>query len=168
MAKTFGLSQSGPRGAVILYSFFTFKQVDFNSYNSLEAFNTKVDSSPRLGRNGRPRRIDLALKEAGKLLKQSQRVGPKVVILLAGGRQNQETGSLEEAKQSLRSAGAKIYVIAFGKNVDPRALGVVTQQSQDIFTVLSHQELVRYTRPVAHRVKITQGERENGVVLEKA
>ena len=165
-ASAFGISTKGPRGAVILYSFFTFKQVDFNSYKSLDEFNVKVDSSPRLGRTVRPRRIDRALEEAARLLLQSGRSGPKVVILLTGGRQSQEPGvkSLDEAMSSVRSTGAKIYVVAFGGNTNNRELGTLTQHPQDVMTVSSFRDLLRHARPVAYRVKGTQGKSVHLVV----
>ena len=159
IAKVFGISKNGPRGAVVLYSFFTFKQVEFDSYENLNVFNFKVDGSPRLGRNAKPRRIDLAVEEAGKLLLKSRQSWNKVIILLAGGSPSQNAGSLERAKNTVSTAGAKVYVVAFGRNVNFKQLGLLTQQPQNVFTLSSHRELESYVRPVAHRVKTTQGEK---------
>lgn len=76
----------------------------------------------------------------------------KVAILLTGGRQSPDGGSLQEAMRPMRDLDVTTYVIAIGSQSD-----VPVQRPEDLFTVTSFDDLPRQVQPIATNITKPSG-----------
>ena len=76
----------------------------------------------------------------------------KVAILLTGGRQSPDGGSLQETMQALRNLNVTTYVIAIGTQSD-----VPVENPEDVLTVTSYNDLARQVQPIARSITKPRG-----------
>lgn len=115
LAKRLNVSPGKSRAAVIAFGSSSTLAIDFNSYNSFQAFETLVD---RLSSVVGTRRIDKAFEAAALVLKDSLPSVPKIVVLVTAGRQPLDAPSLEESAVPLHSIGVMFYVVSIANDLD--------------------------------------------------
>lgn len=76
----------------------------------------------------------------------------KVAILLTGGRQSPDGGSLHEAMRTLRNLDVTTYVIAIGAQSD-----VPVEQPENVLTVTSYSDLAQQVQPIARSITKRRG-----------
>ena len=84
------------------------------------------------------RRIDRALDEAAGILKKTDPLSSKIVVLLTTGRQARESDvtPFSVLMKALQDMGTRTYVIAIGSEPITRELKPLVNKTQDIFRVL--------------------------------
>ena len=158
MAKHLNVAPRQSRAAVVVYGSTAATTVNFDSYIKLSGFQRAVDSSPAAGGT---RRIDRALEMANQVLKSARTNLPRVVVLLATGRQSRENGakSLVDASRKLRNNGVKRFVIMIDNapNPDTRDFAPMVEHRRDITTAVSFENLEPMIRPIARRIALRPG-----------
>ena len=151
MARLLNVRPSKSRAAVISYGRNSTLVTRFTSYSSTDEFEASVDSAPY---EGGLRRIDQAVRNAGRVLGEARRSLPKVVILLTSGPETQDpdTEDLFDAAVALRGFDAKSFVVAIGSSPDVNELLPLVRTPEDVFQVPSFDDLGRRTMPIARRV----------------
>ena len=144
VAEGFGISQSGTRAGVVLFSQNAELHVKFDQYNKITDFQNAVDNLPLMGMTTR---IDKALKVAydqlfsmanGMRLKTS-----KVLILLTDGEQTQDADAIAPslAVMPFHEAGIKVIVVGIGKSVKPGELRSIVKSPSNLYFAKDFDQL---------------------------
>ena len=151
MARLLNVKPEKSRAAVISYGTNSTLVTRFTSYNSVDEFENIVDSAPF---ESGPRRMDLAIRNAGRVLGEARRYLPKVVILLTSGPETQdpETEDLYDAAEELRNFNAEVFVVAIGSNPDINELLPLVKKRDDVFQVSSFNILEKQSRSMAKKI----------------
>lgn len=124
---------------------------DLGRYKDQFEYVRKIDNAPMVGGL---RSMDRALDQALNTLKQSRKGAAKVVVLMTTGREQDNNGKspLDKKAALLKAAGARTYVIAFGKEPDSRELSAVVQRSEDLVRIYTIQDGPSHITAVAQRI----------------
>lgn len=76
----------------------------------------------------------------------------QIAILLTGGRQSPDGGSLEDAVQLMRNRDVTTYVISIGDRSD-----VPVQRPEDLFYLTSYSDLPRQVQSIAKNITKPRG-----------
>jgi len=128
LAKRLNVSPGKSQAALIPFGSSSTLAIDFNSYNSFQAFETLVD---RVSSIGGARRIDKAFQVASQVFRNSRSSVPKLVILLTTGQQPQNAPSLAESAVPLHSIGAMFYVVSIANDLDRKYFEVLVEDSTE-------------------------------------
>ena len=126
LAKRLNVSPGKSQAALIAFGSSSTLAIDFNSYNSFQAFETSVD---RVTSVGGVRRIDKAFKAAAQVLRNSRSSVPKIVVLLTTGQQPLNAPSLAESAVPLHSIGVMFYVVSIANDLDRKYFEVLVEDS---------------------------------------
>ena len=126
LAKRLNVSPGKSQAALIAFGSSSTLAIDFNSYNSFQAFETLVD---RVSSIGGARRIDKAFQTAAQVFRNSRSSVPKLVILLTTGQQPLNAPSLAESAVPLHSIGAMFYVVSIANDLDRKYFEVLVEDS---------------------------------------
>lgn len=151
MARLLNVEPNISRAAVISYGTNSTLVTRFTSYNSVDEFENSVDSAPY---ESGPRRMDLAIRNAGRVLGEARRSLPKVVLLLTSGPETQDldTENLHDAAEELRNFNAKVFVVAIGSSPDINELLPLVQKRDDVFQVPSFNVLEKQSRSMVKKI----------------
>ena len=151
MARLLNVKPNISRAAVISYGTNSTLVTRFTSYNSVDEFENSVDSAPY---ESGPRRMDIAIRNAGRVLGKARRSLPKVVILLTSGPETQDPDSenLQDAAEELRNFNAKVFVVAIGSSPDINELLPLVQKRDDVFQVPSFNVLEKQSRSMVKKI----------------
>ena len=99
--------------------------------------------------------MDRALEHATQLLSSRGRDGPWIVVLLTAGKQAAapDAKPLDQAVQPLKRLGARIYVVAVGRDPDTGELIHIVDRRMDIFLVVSAPELPEKAKSIGKSSK---------------
>ena len=151
LARMMNVSPKKSRAAFISYGSAPTLVMRFSGYSSVSQFDRAVDHAPY---SDGPRRMDLALEDAGRLLFEARPSVTKIVVLLAAGRQSREASlkPLNEAARQLRKYGAKTFVVAIGTEPDATELKPIVEEPQDLFEVRTFESLKSEANTIANSI----------------
>ena len=103
--------------------------------------------------------MDKALKLAARMFTNTQRKGPKVVILITSGKQTREseTVSLVEAMHPLSKFDPKVFVVAVARAPSFRKLEPVLNRVHNLVFAPSYANLKERSDPIARYIRINSG-----------
>lgn len=122
------------KAAVINYGSFPSTTVKFDEYSTLQGFKGGIERmTPARG----SRRIDRALDKAADLLRRTDPLSSKILVLLTTGRQAQESDvtPLDVSIQPIKDMGSEMYVVAVGNEPSTRELRPLVTKLEDMFRV---------------------------------
>ena len=150
LTSHFHISPYGPRGSAVIYA---------ENSRILSTFTdpNMVERVERAALVGTPRRMDVALELADRILSGSGKNTRKIAVLLTAGRQAPGGKSLDKAVEPLRRLGAQTFVVAVGRTPDEREISTVVDRPQDIFRVTNFGNIFSQTKPIAKTVRDKPG-----------
>ena len=155
LAKSFKISTSGPRAGIVVYGQRAYPMVRPSDYTSLEDFLSVVRRARVVGGD---RRLAVGLTTTASLLSRQGRDGAKVVIVLSGGKNSNQTDkALGNALKLLRTHQARVYVVGVGPNLSSNQLRRLVLSAEDVFSLPSFISLPRRVLPVAQHVSRNYG-----------
>ena len=122
------------KAAVINYGSFPSTSVKFDEYSSLKSLKGGVERmTPAQG----SRRIDRALDKTADLLRPTDPLSTKILVLLTTGKQAQESDvtPLDVSIQPIKDMGSAVYVIALGNEPSTQELRPLVTKLEDMFRV---------------------------------
>lgn len=151
IARSMNLAPEISRIAIVSYGDTPRMAINFDSYSTTGSFEAAVD---RVRSVGGERRIDLALDEAVKRIRQIDPTGKKIVVLLTAGRQTpaHNAKGLKEASKPLHDLGVYTYVVPIGNGADARELSFIVESSKDMFSVPAFENLVPKSKQIALQI----------------
>lgn len=156
LAKSFDISPSHSRVAIVLNSGSAFLGVSFDQYSNHAAFTSAVDKLPY--KKGR-KRVDKALEVANnELFVKARTKAVKLAVVIISGRQIQELNlkDLKRASERLRTAGVRILAVGIG-DVDPAELRLMTESYSDVFLAKSFEDLMPIVPELAQSACVIPG-----------
>lgn len=156
LVRDLELSTNSSRAAFITYGDRSSIASRFVGLKDLATFDVSVNNASYVGGT---RRIDRALQAVARLLEETRRDTPKLVILLTAGNQTSGVGSLGAAVDSVRQFGAKTFVVAIGDKLDVQKLKPLVGSPDDVVTVVSFKELKSQSTGIANHIGETAGEK---------
>ena len=144
VAQRIGISQSGTRAGIVLFSTTAKLEVKLNQYDKTADFNKAVDNLEFLDAGTR---IGLALKVALEQLftrANGMRANvPNIIILLTDGQTSTSDKSLlTRVVRRIRRADIKIIVIGIGPHVSPSELLKIAGTRKHLYLPKTYQELL--------------------------
>ena len=138
--KSFHVKRGQSRAAVITYGQDSEKVLRFDSYLSLEYIESVIDTATSIG--GSPR-IDKALVDADDVLRDANQSIPRIVIMFTTIRKGDDSQkkSMDTAAETIHDSGARVYVIAVGRDADADSLKRVPDAPEDIFKIPTFKDL---------------------------
>ena len=127
-------SAAKTKTAVINYGSFPSTVVKFDEYSSLKGFKGGIERiTPAQG----SRRIDRALDKAADLLRPTDPLSLRILVLLTTGRQAQESDvtPLDVSIQPIKDMGSQMYVVAVGNEPSTQELRPLVTKLEDMFRV---------------------------------
>lgn len=122
------------KAAVINYGSFPSVSAKFDEYSSLKGFKGGIERmTPAQG----SRRIDRALDKAADLLRPTDPLSSRILVLLTTGRQAQESDvtPLDVSIQPIKDMGSEMYVVAVGNEPSTQELRPLVTKLEDMFRV---------------------------------
>ena len=164
IGKLFGVAPSYSHAAVLGYSDRPRLLGGFYDHLMGKSFDDIVDSVTLTG--GR-RNIEEALKQTQRLLTSARPTVPYVVFLITYGQQARELGSqrLAEMAQSVRDAGASLYVIGVGVDDNDPQLKPVVRSLGDFFEISSSSGLSSNVPSIGYYVLSRTGKFSTNIFL---
>lgn len=158
LLRSLDIAPDTSRAAVISYGDQPSVASRFISLQNFKDFHRVVDSASYVGGE---RRIDEAFRMVNRLLNEAEGDSSKVVIFLTAGKQTIGGVSLFDITEPMRLSGAKVIVVAIGKDPDPKELGALVAIPQDILTVTSFENLQSQTKQISGYINKTAGKRSS-------
>lgn len=151
VATTLNIAPGRSRVSLILYSNFATVRAELGEKTTMDSFSNLVDGLPH--ERGETR-IDRALKLSRSLFDSSgatRRGVPKILILLASGRQTAAPNALnlEDAARPLHEANVRILAVGMGQDVEENELRAVTLKDEDMFLAPSFNDLISLSGSVS-------------------
>lgn len=151
MMSSFHVKLGQSRAAVITYGQYSEKVLRFNSYLPVKDIESAVDRATRVG--GTPR-LDEALVDAYDIMQDSNPTIARIVVLFSAVRQGSDPykEAIDAAAEKLHDLGARVYVIAVGRDPDVDSLGEVADHPQDVFNVETFRDLEPNGESIAEKI----------------
>lgn len=146
IAKSFGISPTGSRAGIVLYSTTASVKAHFGQYPTTEEFDKMVDGLPH--ERGLTR-IDRALVMASsELFPRARKDVTKIAMLLTDGEQTDPDGTvnLRHASAPLRQQGVRLIAFGVGKSINVRELRLVVERDEDVVRVMKFDDLITKVR----------------------
>ena len=159
IARSFGISPSGSRAGIVLYSTSASVKAHFGQYPTTAEFVKAVDSLPH--ERGLTR-IDLALQvAASELFPRARKNVPRIAMLLTDGEQTDIGGTIDLRKSSapLRRGGVRVVAFGVGKNINVRELRLTVERDEDVIIVLKFDDLISKVRNYTSSLCLAAGKR---------
>jgi len=141
LARSFGISPTGSRAAVVLYSNSASVKAHFGKYTTIEEFNDMVE---RLPHEGGFTYIDKALElAASQLFPRARKDVPRIAMLLTDGEQTDPNGTvnLRVASAPLRRQRVRLIAFGVGKRINVRELRLAVERDEDVVRVMKFDDL---------------------------
>ena len=146
LAKSFGISPTGSRVGIVLYSTSASVKAHFGQSTTIEEFNNLVD---RLPHEKGFTYIDKALElAASELFQRARKDVPRIAMLLTDGEQTDPDGTvnLRVASAPLRRQGVRLIAFGVGKNINVRELRLAVERDEDVVRVMKFDDLIDKVR----------------------
>ena len=141
LARSFRISPTGSRAAVVLYSNSASVKAHFGKYTTIEEFNDMVE---RLPHERGFTYIDKALElAASQLFPRARKDVPRIAMLLTDGEQTDPKGTvnLRVASAPLRRQGVRLIAFGVGKRINVRELRLAVERDEDVVRVMKFDDL---------------------------
>lgn len=141
LARSFKISPTGSRAAVVLYSTSASVKAHFGKYTTIEEFNDMVE---RLPHERGFTYIDKALElAASQLFPRARKDVPRIAMLLTDGEQTDPNGTvnLRVASAPLRRQGVRLIAFGVGKRINVRELRLAVERDEDVVRVMKFDDL---------------------------
>ena len=152
MGKSFLQNKVGSRIGLIQYSIVPTLHVQFSEKMTYEKFRSILQRVPYQGGHTR---LDRALALAAERLfadpESSRKDVPKIMVVLTDGVNTESADSvaLDAAVAPLHRAGVRVFVVSVGSEEGQGDLYLLTQQSQDLHSVRTYDELALQLRRIS-------------------
>lgn len=156
LVRDLKLLTNSSRAAFITYGDRSSIASRFVGLKDLAAFDVSINNASYIGGT---RRIDRALQAVARLLEETRRDTPKLIVLLTAGKQTSGVGSLGAAADSVMQFGAKTFVVAIGDRPDVQKLKTLVRSPDDVVTVVSFKDLKSQSTRIANHIGETAGEK---------
>lgn len=146
LARSFGISPTGSRAGIVLYSTTASVKAHFGKYSTVEEFNNLVDILPHeRGLTYIDKALELA---ASQLFPRARKDVPKIAMLLTDGEQTDPDGTvnLRLASAPLRRQGVRLIAFGVGKNINVRELRLAVERDEDVVRVMKFDDLINKVR----------------------
>ena len=142
VAEKIGISLSGTRAGVVLFSYKAILKVKLNQYNNTADFNRAVDNLEHLRYKTRTGlALTVALEQLFTIPNGMRANVPNVLILLTDGKANDKQ-VVATAVRRIRKAGIKLVVIGIGASVSRPELLEIVEKSDHLYLPNTFQELL--------------------------
>lgn len=140
MMASFNVKRGQSRAALITYGTNSEEVLRFDSYLSVNYIESAVDTATSVGGTAR---IDKALVDASDVLRDANPSIPRIVVLLAatGKEEDPQKESIKAAAERIHGLGARVYVLAVGREPNVEILGHVADHPQDVFKISTFKDL---------------------------
>ena len=157
MMASYHVKRGQSRAALITYGQNSEKVLRFNSYLSVNYIESAVDTATSVGGTAR---IDKALVDASDVLRDANPSIPRIVVLLAatGKGEDPHKESIKAAAERIHDLGARVYVLAVGREPNVEILGHVADQPQDVFKIPTFKDLRRNSDSLTETIYTRVGE----------
>ena len=142
LARSFGISPTGSRAGIVLYSTRASVKAHFGQYPTTEEFNNLVDGLPHeRGLTYIDKALELA---ASQLFPRARKDVPRIAMLLTDGEQTDPDGTvnLRAASAPLRRQGVRLIAFGVGKNINVRELRLAVERDEDVVRVMKFDDLI--------------------------
>ena len=158
VARSLNVGTGKSQAAIITYGSSASQPGPSDMYDTLPSFERAVDGSRYIGG---ARRLRFAVDNAVTLLRTVTTNVHKVVVILTGGKQSvqQDVQPLKESFKTLRASGTKAFVVAIGDDHDKQEFLPAVYRPEDIFTVVSFENLVHQAWPTSKAIAERAGTR---------
>ena len=146
IARSFGISPTGSRAGIVLYSTSASVKAHFGQYPTIEEFTNLVDS---LRHERGLTYIDKALGvAASQLFPRARKDVSRIAMLLTDGEQTDPDGTvnLRAASAPLRRQGVRLIAFGVGKNINVRELRLAVERDEDVVRVMKFDDLINKVR----------------------
>jgi len=157
MMASFNVKRGQSRAALITYGQNSEKVLRFDSYFSVNYIESAVDTATSVGGTAR---VDKALVDASDLLRDANPSIPRIVVLLAATGQGEDPHkeSIKTAAERIHDLGARVYVLAVGREPNVEILGHVADHPQDVFKMPTFNDLRLNSDSIIETIYIRVGE----------
>ena len=140
MMASFNVKRGQSRAALISYGRNSEKVLRFDSYLSVNYIESAVDTATSVGGTAR---LDKALVDARDVLRDANPSIPRIVVLLAaaGKGEDPHKESIKAAAERIHDLGARVYVLAIGREPNVEILQHVADHPQDVFKIPTFKDL---------------------------
>ena len=140
MMASFNVKRGQSRAALITYGQNSEKILRFDSYLSVNFIESAVDTATSVGGTAR---IDKALVDASDVLRDANPSIPWIVVLLAatGKEEDPHKNSIKAAAKRIHDLGARVYVLAVGREPNVEVLEHVADHPRDVFKPPTFKDL---------------------------
>ena len=148
LSKYLNVSPGKSRGAMLAFGESPMVVFNFDSYNSVTEFNSKVNDAPYLGGEAF---VNSALYTAATLFSDARGSYPWISILLTNWRPDDihDTRRLQDIARPLLNRGVWLYVLSIGQDRDVDWLRPMLVEPTDAFSVVSYRDLPPNIGPVS-------------------
>lgn len=146
LARSFGISPTGSRVGIVLYSNKASVKAHFGQYATIEEFNNLVEGLPyERGHTYIDKALELA---ASQLFPRARKDVPRIAMLLTDGEQTDPDGTvnLRAASAPLRRQGVRLIAFGIGKNINVRELRLAVERDEDVVRVMKFDDLTNKVR----------------------
>ena len=167
LARSFGISPTGSRAGIVLYSTKASVKAHFGQYPTIEEFNNSVESLPH---ERGSTYIDKALEVAAlQLFPRARKDVPRIAMLLTDGKQTDPDGTvnLRVASAPLRRQGVRLIAFGVGKNINVRELRLAVERDEDVIRVMKFDDLINKVRNYSKNLCEAAGKENETKILVK-
>lgn len=140
VANLLGVKPGHSRAGFITYGSRSFVSFGLGSYTDQNNFRKKIDDAPHIGGE---KQIDKALVNSVRVFQNVKRLAPKILLLFTTGSQIQQPDEavMGNVLRSINNLQIKTYVINIGTNKRPSHLIPLFDNTRNIFTVQTFNNL---------------------------
>jgi len=167
LARSFGISPTGSRAGVVLYSTKASVKAHFGQNRTIEEFNKLVDGLPHeKGFTYIDKALELA---ASQLFPHARKDVPRIAMLLTDGKQTDPAGTvnLRVSSAPLRRQGVRLIAFGVGKSIDVRELRLAVERDEDVVRVMKFDDLITKARNYSKSLCEAAGEENETKILVK-
>ena len=157
MMASFNVKRGQSRAALITYGQNSEKILRFDSYLSVNFIESAVDTATSVGGTAR---IDKAVVDASDVLRDANPSIPWIVVLLAatGKEEDPHKNSIKAAAERIHDLGARVYVLAVGREPNVEVLEHVADHPRDVFKLPTFKDLRLNGDSITETIYIRVGE----------
>ncbi|XP_048579524.1 collagen alpha-3(VI) chain isoform X2 [Nematostella vectensis] len=133
LSSVLNMSPGRSHAAMVTYSSFPVKEFGFQDNLKEDDFRKLVNRAPYQGQFYR--RLEMAVGEAERVLRNGRQGVPRLVILLVGKGDVNGVNRFKDAVNTLKSVNAKLFVIKFGAKSNYTALQSGVERKSDLFSI---------------------------------
>ena len=157
MMASFNVKRGQSRAALITYGQNSEKVLRFDSYLSVNYIESAVDTATSVGGTAR---MDKALIDTSDVLRDANPSIPWIVVLLAatGKEEDPHKESIKAAAERIHDLGARVYVLAVGREPNVEILEHIADHPQDVFKIPTFKDLRQNSASITETIYTRVGE----------